>query len=173
MITSHMKYSLNRADLFYLTVILFFIVSQGEAQSVKRQTIGSACSSNTIDGVSVEQTIGQPYFTGAYYDNNLGLRPGFQQLSKIQVESIHSTLKLHLNVYPNPASYSVTIQSSDTIKSGLVQVMDINGKIILEEKVNQVDTYSINCESWQSGSYYMSLYDEQNNKYTAKLIITK
>ena len=53
----------------------------------------------------------------------------------------------------------------------LFQVVDINGKLILNEKINEMKTHSINCETWINGVYFISLSNNQNNKYSTKLII--
>lgn len=157
--------------LYLIAAISVFATLQIKAQSIKRQSIASNGSSALIDGISIQQTIGQSYFTAGYYDNETGLRPGFQQFSKFRLKSIQSTY-LNLNVYPNPAAYSVTIQSEDIIKDVLLQVTDLQGKLIFTETIAELATYHINCESWQNGIYFITLCNKKN-KYSSKLIITK
>jgi len=157
----------------FLSVVLFFVTLQSEAQTIKRQSIGSYGSSTLSEGVLIRQTIGQPYFTAGYYGDEMGIRPGFQQPPNFSLVLINSTFNFSLDVYPNPAAYSVTIESSDVINNALLQVVDMNGKQILNEKVAELKSYLINCELWSSGFYFITLYDEQQNKYSSKLIITK
>jgi len=169
-----MKHNLARSSMLCLSMVSLSlcVTLKSEAQSVKRQSIASSGSSALTDGVSVQQTIGQPYSTAGYYDKETSIHPGFQQFSVFHLEPILSTY-LNLGVYPNPAAYAVTLESPDIIKDAFIQVTDINGKLLLSEKVAEMKTYSIHCEAWQNGSYFISLYDTQNNKYSSKLIITK
>ncbi|MBN4051185.1 T9SS type A sorting domain-containing protein [bacterium AH-315-M05] len=157
----------------FLSVVLLFATLQSEAQTIKRQNIGSYGSSTFSEGVLIQQTVGQPYFTAGYYGDEMNVRPGFQQPPNFSLVLINSTFNFSLDVYPNPAAYSVTIESSDVINNALLQVVDMNGKLILNEKVAELKSYLINCELWSSGFYFITLYDEQQNKYSSKLIIAK
>lgn len=153
---------------------LIFFVQNAKAQSIKRQSIASNGSSALIDGVSVQQTIGQPYFTAGFYNDEFSIHPGFQQSNLLMnVELINSTFDLRLNIYPNPAVYSVNIVSDIIINNASLQVTDISGKLILNEKIAKLKNYQINCETWQNGLYTITISDAKNNKYSSKLIITK
>lgn len=155
-----------------IATLSFFSTLQSEAQAIRRQSIGGY-GSDMIDGVLIQQTAGQPYATTAFYSNEISVRPGFQQPSKYTLELIHSDLTISLNVYPNPATSSVTIQSPEAISNALIQVRDMDGNLLLNEKVAELKTYVINSETWQKGFYFINLYDGLNNKYSSKLIISK
>jgi len=170
-----MKHNLTHRSVLCIGIAASFSVFaalQSEAQSIKRQSIASNGSAATIDGISIRQTIGQPYFTSAYYDNETGLRPGFQQFSRFNLELIQSAY-LNLKVYPNPAVETVTLESENAIKDALIQVRDINGKLLLNETIAELKTYSIHCETWTNGAYFIHLSDKNNTTYLSKLIITK
>jgi len=168
-----MDNNLNRALFLSIVFLLLFVTLQSEAQTIKRQSIANYGSSTFFEGVLIRQTIGQPYFTAGYYGNEMKIRPGFQQPPNFSLELINSTFNLSLNVYPNPAAYSVTIESSDVINDAILQVVDINGKLILKEKVPELRSYLISCEAWPNGFYFVTLYDKHQNKYSSKLIIAK
>ena len=155
-----------------IATLSLFSMLQSEAQVIRRQSIGGY-GSGMVDGVLVQQTTGQPYATTAFYSNEISVRPGFQQPSKYVLETIHSNLTISLNVYPNPATSSVTIQSPEAITNALIQVRDMDGNLVLNEKVAELKTYWINSETWQKGFYFINLYDGQNNMYSSKLIISK
>lgn len=167
--------NLNIKKVIKLASIIVILLEANSisSQTIKRQTISCVGSSGTTDGVAMQQTIGQPYFTKAHYDNSIGLRPGFQQFSKVRVETIDNDTKLNVNIFPNPASYLVSIESSEVIENGVIQLFDINGRLIFKEKIDLFKNYAINCENYQNGVYFITIHDEQNNKCTSKLIITK
>ncbi|MCK5539196.1 MAG: T9SS type A sorting domain-containing protein [Bacteroidales bacterium] len=168
-----MKNKFNEASTLILFLIVVFVTAETIAQSVQRQSVASTGSYLYNNGYLVQQTIGQPYSTTTFYSNKLGFRPGFQQFpSSISLKLQEDTFtNINLKVYPNPATYTVTIESSETINDVLFQVVDINGKLILNEKINEMKTHSINCETWINGVYFISLSNNQNNKYSTKLII--
>jgi len=156
-------------------VLLFSLLTtfQSEAQAILRQSIGSYGTSISPNGMLVGQTAGQPYFTVGYYSSEVNIRPGFQQPSQFNLEEISSTFDLKLNVYPNPAVHSITIESPEVIKVGQLLVLDINGRPILKETINDLKSYQMNCEEWSRGFYTITLYDDQNHSFTSKLIINK
>lgn len=122
------------------------------------------------DGTLIQQTVGQPYSTTTRYEDNITYRPGFQQ-PIFKVNLIHSTI--NMDVYPNPATNWVTLNSSKTLLNVHIQVVDITGKLIVEEKLDEFKTYTINCQEWGNGMYVISLADDTNNSYSSKLVILK
>ena len=161
----------------YLSAFLcLYVVSfESNAQSVKRQSIASYGSVNTIDNISFHQTIGQPYYTRADYGSGTSILPGFQQPVSFYLERIISdkTLGLNLKVYPNPATNSVIIQSQEVITNSLVKVIDTNGKLILTENINDLTTFTLNCETWKNGVYFINIFNNNLNISSIKLIINK
>ncbi len=154
------------------TVIFFYIIffSQGNAQSLQRQCIASAGSSMSDNGTLIRQTIGQPYGTTSYYSNEIRFNPGFQQPVFI-VETIMSIISA--TIFPNPTAQQVTIETEVELENARVQVIDINGKLLLDEKVGKLKSYTINCSDWANGSYFITLSDSKHDLYASKLIIAK
>lgn len=149
-------------------------ITQSNAQTVQRESIASSGTYMLADGILIQQTIGQPYFTAGFYNDEFSIHPGFQQSNlRMDVELINSTFDLRLSIYPNPAVYSVNIVSDIIINNASLQVTDISGKLILNEKIAKLKNYQINCETWQNGLYTITISDAKNNKYSSKLIITK
>jgi len=170
-----MNYNSNKYRVRFIIAgfIYIFISSQSEAQSIKRQSIASNGSSASINGITFQQTTGQSYSTVGYHGKEMSLRPGFLQLSNFSLESSNSTFHLNLSVYPNPAVYAVLIKSPEGIKNALIRVNDLNGRQLVYEKVAELETFTINCETWPDGCYFISISDNQNNTYFSKLVITK
>lgn len=159
---------------FYL-ILLVWIPFNNQAQSVKRQCISSYGAIVTTNNATFEQTVGQSYNTTAFYENKTAILQGFQQPVVFKVENMNSEhiKSLKLNVYPNPADYSVTIQSEELIENSIIRVTDINGKLILSEEATQLLTYNINCDTWENGTYIITVSDINQNKSSIKLIINK
>ena len=166
---------LRKILLRFCLVLLVFIPINNQAQSIKRQCISSYGAIITTDNTAFMQTVGQPYNTGASSGNTTAILQGFQQPVVFNVEAINSgPLKnLYLNVFPNPAAYSVTIQSDESIENSLIKVTDLNGKIILSEQVTQLRTYDINCGAWKNGIYIITVSDKDQNISSLKLTINK
>lgn len=157
----------------FLTFVALFFALDAQAQALIRSTTGSNGSSANIDGITIQQSIGQPYSTSGYYSNEVGYRPGFQQLTNFTLEVLELPVTVSLNMYPNPATYSVNMVSSEVLDNALISVKDISGKLILEESLTDFKTYKMNCESWLNGIYLITLSDRKNNRHTSKLIINK
>lgn len=170
----------SRSKRLYLAIAVFSLIgiNQGHAQSIQRQSIG-ACGANMVSGgIMVKQTVGQPYATNTYYQNGIGFQPGFQQSfvaaspsPAVKKQLVQSSLSM--KVYPNPAAYSLRIESEELISNGVLKVVDSNGRLIVSDKISELRSHSINCESWANGLYLISVTDERNVSYSSKLIISK
>ena len=165
---------------YYLKWCLFLVllatisIPDTLAQAVKRQSIGSIGSGLSMSEVSVRQTVGQPYFTGGYIAGEVSLRPGFQQSYVTGSVKTGFAEDLSLRIYPNPAVSFVNIQSPVMLENATVRVFDIQGKTVLLENVSALREYTINCQNWREGFYFINLYDQQkNNRFSSKLIINK
>lgn len=159
----------------YAALLITCAVTTSEAQSLKRQSIG-VCGTNMLaEGVLVKQTVGQPYATTTSYSAEVSFLPGFQQPNTIQVSMQHSSGPglYTLSIYPNPATHIMKISSRESIKNATLLISDSQGRVLLYEKVADLNNYTLNCESWTSGYYMISIVDEQHQKYSSKLIITK
>jgi hypothetical protein len=157
---------------FFFRIFLFLFIyhTNVSAQSLKRECVASTGSSTTTDGTSIQQTIGQPYGTAPNYSNNIKFTPGFQQpIYKIEV--IKSTINVSL--FPNPTSERVTIQAASPLENVTVQIIDMNGKLLLNEKINELKSYTINCSNWANGVYVITLSDSKNDLYSSKLVISR
>lgn len=150
--------------------ILLIFFSTGDAQTLKRQCVASTGSYVSENGVTLQQTIGQPYGTTPYYSNTTRYTPGFLQ-PVFRIENIKSSIDA--TIFPNPTSNQVTIESTIILENVLIQIVDINGKILLNQKIAEFKTYTIDCSNWSNGAYVISLADAKNSLYSSKLIITR
>ncbi len=170
------KLIFQRKTFFVIYLFLFNcwpLINQ--AQSVKRECISSYGIIVTNENATFGQTVGQPYNTKAFYENETSILQGFQQpiVFKIENIDIKDTKKLNITVYPNPANYFITIQSKEIIEKSVILVTDLNGKLIFSEQVTQLLTYNLNCETWKNSTYIITISDINQNKSSLKLIINK
>ena len=77
--------------------------------------------------------------------------------------------QIKMEVYPNPSNGNFVIETNSTEKQN-VQVMDVNGKIVLSQIVN--GTTSIDAANLNEGVYSVSITGN-NQKATKKLVIVK
>lgn len=162
---------------FAIAFFLLVGLPQGNAQSIRRQSIGISGANMVSDGILVKQSIGQPYATTTYYENGIGFRPGFQQptassqSSLIAKELVQSNLTL--TVFPNPAVSSVRIESEEVIGKGVLKVWDSNGRLVVNEQLSELKSHAVNCSGWANGLYLISVTTEGHTTYSSKLIISK
>ena len=160
----------NFLKIYGIAFFLVILSISAHSQTLQRESIASGGDYIINQGTLIQQTIGQPYGTQTSYGNQITYRPGFQQ-PIFKLELIHSTISL--KVFPNPASSSVTIQSSTTLADVLIQINDMSGKILISQQISEFNSYSLNCENWANGLYTISVSDAKNNQYSSKLIISR
>ncbi len=151
-------------------IILLIFFSKVDAQTIKRQCIASTGSFTTENGTTVQQTIGQSYGTTPYYSNKTRFNPGFQQPA-FRIENIKS--RIDATVFPNPTSNQLTIETAILLEDVTLQILDISGKLLLNENIKEFKTYSIDCSNWSSGTYLITLSDAKYDLYSSKLIISR
>lgn len=71
-----------------------------------------------------------------------------------------------ISIYPNPSNNNITIMGSNWSS---VQIFDLNGKIVLSAKGNNLNQQIINIASLDNGVYFLQVLDNKNS-YQKKLI---
>jgi hypothetical protein len=148
----------------------------GATQSVKRQSIGSYGTNGLTGGTVFGQTIGQPFSTGIYSDNSISLAPGFQQplTYKKGVRKAETLIITGLDAFPNPATGRFTVKSTKLLEDVEFIVSDINGRLLFEEHLSELNTHDVECSDWQAGMYFITVKAKNaSNSFISKIIITK
>jgi hypothetical protein len=65
-------------------------------------------------------------------------------------------------LFPNPTANECKLTIPNEINFGVVEVIDLNGRRILEERIIG-NIYSINTETWTSGIFIIRILGEENN----------
>lgn len=149
---------------------LLFFLPKADAQSLKRECVASSGSSVVNNGTSIHQTLGQPYNTTSYYSNNIRFNPGFQQPA-LRVENIKSTI--NAKIFPNPTSNQITLETTTLLENATIQIIDMSGKLLFNEKLRELKSFAIDCSNWSNGIYMITLSDAKSDLYSSKLIISR
>lgn len=158
-----------------ILLIAFGLSSLAYSQGVARQSINTLGSSSTVNGINYQQAVGQPYQTQTGSLSSSDVRPGFIQSSSMKIESIvnETDRDINMNVYPNPAKESFTVQSDENYENVSIRVVNSIGEVVEQLNVKDFRTHNVNCSSWQNGTYFITVMNEKGEKSTSKLIITK
>lgn len=76
---------------------------------------------------------------------------------------------IEMVIYPNPAKGYVTIQLDEIPENIVINIKDVLGKTLLEQKANSTSTL-INVSSLPKGIYYVELVND-SYKYAKKLVV--
>lgn len=157
-----------------LAVLSAAFINQTAAQGIKRQCIGSYGSGSVTERTFIGQTIGQPYSTVTYNDGKVRFSPGFQQgiFFSLRMPDLLPVQK-NLNIFPNPSSGSIFVSPAENIENAVVQVSDVNGRVVLKESVSDFQNYHIDCSRLRNGIYFVTIYNGNRFHSNSKLIISK
>jgi hypothetical protein len=140
------------------------------SQTIIRASVGSIGLTGKSERLIIQQTVGQPYQTTTKYNNQLDFRPGFIQPNQIYVEFLKSNIEVEINVYPNPATSNVSFNSIANLEDLTLVVLDQSGKIVHQESARNLNQLSLNCSSWTTGNYFITISDQFGKSNQLKLI---
>jgi hypothetical protein len=163
---------MKKKKIILITGIGLLSIGSLSAQGIKRQTISPVGGNGSAGAVYIQQTAGQSFNTNSYSGGEFSIRQGFQQPSVFNAEIIENIV-INLGLYPNPAKYSVTLESDVIIAEATISVTDIAGKLIYIENQENFSSKIILCNDWQNGTYLITVVGDKGEKSTSKLIINK
>jgi hypothetical protein len=144
-----------------LLIFGFFIFQIGFSQTITRSSIGSFGSSVSNDGITIQQTLGQPSLvTNEINEEGTGLRQGFQQ----PIYFIEEQNELNVRLYPNPnqGEFSFIVEEDTEIKLQY-QLFDQQGKLIFQGKTDSNLLTPISILQPTPGMYHLKVSDGTNN----------
>ncbi|QQX76621.1 MULTISPECIES: T9SS type A sorting domain-containing protein [Aequorivita] len=81
-----------------------------------------------------------------------------------EILSMNSFAFDDLNIYPNPTYKTITVQSSQMVSETTISLYDIQGKVLLTEKIiPQNGMLTMNVSSLENGVYFVKISSEENN----------
>jgi YD repeat-containing protein len=108
--------------------------------------------------------------TQASYSNGVGIQYAYDALGNRTQETKTSTLSVEdfgnnksFALYPNPFQEELNISSKEqSIKQ--VQLYDITGKIIQDEKVNNQNSFTLKTNGLPSGTYLITIFTDKSKE---------
>ncbi|WP_432221627.1 LamG-like jellyroll fold domain-containing protein [Flavobacterium sp. TMP13] len=94
---------------------------------------------------------------------NLSVENHFNQLDTLQSNS-------NLNVYPNPAKSSFTIELAKE-EDGTIEIFNLAGNIIMQQVFNNQKVLKIDINNFKTGIYLVKYVNQDGNGKSAKLVI--
>lgn len=132
-----------------LMLIVFGAIIYTQAQEV----VSSSGSYQETSNGSLSWTIGES-ITETLCNGNV-LTQGFQQ-SRITVTDITEiNTRTNVSIFPNPTNEFVKVVPSDN-KNYTIQLFDINGKLLTENKINKTDN-TVNMNEFTNGTYLLKV----------------
>ena len=147
--------------------VLFLFCSISYSQQAVIPAGGNANGSSG----NVSYTIGQVAYT-TNSNTNYSVAQGVQQPFEISILSVDEQFPttIQLKAYPNPTNDYLTLDIDKLDIEGLhYTLIDINGKIILEEDIIQQQTI-LNFTSIPSSTYFIKVTAKGKNVKTFKII---
>jgi glucose/arabinose dehydrogenase len=77
-----------------------------------------------------------------------------------------------VDVYPNPAKGSFTVRYPSSVSDGTMRVIDLQGRVIMKEKITQKNERTVNTNSLKPGSYIL-IIEKGDQKYSKQIAIKK
>lgn len=160
------------AKFYMLSLLITYIQVFAYSQSADRKVYASAgrfvrnVNTNSTIQNTITYTLGEPIIYGANIGNKR-LTNGFIQPDGLVAVSPNVVLLMKpsdtFKLFPNPASSFSTIESSsDSIGTIHIQLLDLNGKLIIEEMmITQQHTIDLESSFIAPGTYYINFYSEE------------
>ncbi len=80
---------------------------------------------------------------------------------------------VNVSVYPNPATDNITIENQNiTTQNFIVSIKNIQGQVVISEKINFTGKHLINVSDLCNGVYILTLQNDKEN-YMSKIVIQK
>ncbi|MCC6816523.1 MAG: T9SS type A sorting domain-containing protein [Saprospiraceae bacterium] len=98
--------------------------------------------------------------------NNDKVIPSYQPLSKLEIINKENYFDNQYLIYPNPVRDELTIRNlriANTSYQSLIEIVDLNGRVILSNKVNSLDPIlQINTSELMKGAYFIRIKENEN-----------
>jgi len=130
-------------------------------------TVFEACNYNAAANLDD----GSCHFTGDPCDDGLATTNNDAYNSNCNCEGVIDVEEnnlFKLNIFPNPANNEITL-NSNVLGAGMVTLMDMTGRVVLQQKSNISSTQKINIQDLPVGIYSLSVTIE--NKQLVKSFV--
>jgi hypothetical protein len=139
------------------------------SQSLENDVVSSSGESFSTNNIHLDWSIGE-VCTESYTTNNIVVSQGFHQ-GNVLVATYLDNLKhqqLSVEVFPNPATNFISIQS-DEIKNMKLILLDGIGKVVHQQQIMSNNTV-IGISDLVSGIYFAKIIQNNKEVTTTKII---
>jgi hypothetical protein len=157
---------MKNKHLLNLLLVFALGVSSGYAQESSNTSGGNASGT----GGTVAYSIGQNFYTYETGTNG-NINQGVQQPYVINTVGIDDDIStISLTTYPNPTSDYLMLKLFDYSNEKIdYQLIDLNGKIILNNSINNVQT-KVDLNAYSTGVYFIKVIKKSEEIKTFKII---
>lgn len=155
-----------------LIIALIFSI-HSYSQDLSQKVISNQGSSGTVNGITLDWTIGEPIVetvtTAAFI-----FTQGFHQpLLNSEILGINKENDLSVVIWPNPVNYMLNININNHNESELIlKLFGVRGRFIKQISANHLDTkISINVSDLSSGIYFLHISSSNGLSYETHKII--
>ena len=166
-----MHYRLRYRSGFSAVIVLAFFlwVPVAHSQSLKRQAIVSNGSSSTLEGITLQASVGQSSPTESSYHGLAGIRSGFIQPFSSFMERNHLGIQ-DLRIYPNPANAHFKIDFP-VLRDDIINILDLSGKLVISFRAGDLLHQAlIDISACPPGVYCVQLIRDQSLIGSVKMI---
>jgi hypothetical protein len=153
----------------YLLLALSFVFS---GSLFSQSSVNSSGANAEGTGGSANYSVGQTFYTSQSSTSG-SISQGVQQTYISSITSIDNSFKnIELSIYPNPTTNQVTLSLSDYNLDNLsYNVFDINGKLILTNRINS-NAETIYFNDLNSSIYFVKIIENDKELKTFKVLKT-
>ena len=151
-------------------IIILLVTTFGYSQSISKQVIGTAGSTQSNSDLKVSWTTGEPVvglMTAGGNQLGNGYYPAMD-LKTLKIED--NALDLQVKVYPNPTSQMLYV-SHPELNSFAIQILDLNGKQIYSGTIEK--NQPLDVSHYTQGMYLVTIENKEANKKNTYKIIKK
>ena len=155
------------------SLVLFTLsITLTNAQQNAQQSINTGGGNADGSGGTAAYSVGQIVYQTQQSEQSVIVFEGIQYAYEIVDVSIENPKYTNLNfsVYPNPLFDKINLSISGLEISGLsCKLFDIDGKLLMEEKITS-DNTAILMDSFSSSIYLLAVYKNMENIKSFKII---
>jgi len=154
----------------FIIFFLYLILSPPILMNAQRSILSAGGSSSNTGG-SISFSVGLLGFTSSSNANG-SLIQGVQIPYEIVVTAIEekNSLSANIMITPNPVADNLKLTIEiQTNKTFYYELYDLNGKILLKEKIRSNETL-IPLTEFKAGQYFLKIIDNSNNIKIFKII---
>ena len=159
--------------LLTTTILLAFIGLGVNAQTIAPEVLASSGAHFTGTNASLSWTIGEVMIETVSGTNNM-LTQGFHQPG-VQATIIEEVLPSHveINVFPNPATESITVNLENNTLKLNAELYDMTGKLLISKEIEPLQSsFVVNVKDLANAGYLLRIHSE-DKKYNATYKIQK